>query len=58
MTFEERMENLQAIKETLMSEVKFYLNLKDWPKVTVRKRSLRDCDEQIARLRHRNAIAA
>lgn len=47
MSFEERLEYLRDIKQYLLDERKFYLSRKDWPKVTVYGRKLKECEEQI-----------
>ena len=51
-TFKERLERLDDIKETLMDERKFYLNLKDWDRVKVTNECLKKHSEQVARVIH------
>jgi hypothetical protein len=49
-TFKERLELLDDIKETLISDRKFHLNRKDWDQVKITNECLRKHSEQVARV--------
>jgi hypothetical protein len=60
----DRLDNLYRLRETLEDEKRFYLNRKEWPKVTVRKQNLKVLSDRIAgleykiRMTNRAALAA
>lgn len=57
-TFEERLISLELIKETLISDKKFYMSIKKWSEVTVINRSLKQVEDRIASVRFHARIAA
>jgi len=57
-TFEERLENLLAIKDTLISDKKFNMKFKRWPLVTVCNRNLKEVENRIASVKFHARLAA
>lgn len=41
---------LSLVRETLKHEISFYISLKDWTKVSDRKRKLKACTERLISL--------
>lgn len=58
MSFEERLELLSSIKETLNEEKKFYMKIKDWTAVSVRNRSLKALEDRLASVKFHARLAA